>query len=191
MFNPEYLNAVPFIILLAALLQTRLSSNPVRIFRSTVTETAANTFTTKQIDLPISVIGTNTIHGIEMQWLDWFLTNPSNEEGEDNNIKAQIVKDPETAIIGRAEENFLWGREKSANNEFTTSGQSVVTYDEPKQQVLADNRGRGTLLADSKIHHALEGTGNLAADTSEVIGHGYIVRLTGGDAIQLLLEEDD
>lgn len=185
------LNAIAILILLAVILQTRLSSNPVRIFRSSVSEASPNSFATKAIDLPISVIGVNRIHAVEMQWLDWFLGNPSNEEGQNNQTRAQITKDPETSIINQAEENFLWGRIKTANNEFTTSGSSVFKGEEPRQQVLADNRGRGTLNADSIIHHSLEGVGNSGSDTSTVIGHGYIVQLSGGDAIQLLLEEDD
>ncbi len=190
---PMYeLNFVPVVlVILAMLLQTRLSSNPVRLFRSGITETGANTFTTKSIDLPISVIGTNTIHGVEMQWLDWYLTNPANEDDQSNSILAQITKDPETAIIERQQENFLWGREKNANNNFTTSGSSVYQGLSHKRVETADFRGRGTLLADSIIHHAIEGIGNPSTERSEVIGHGYIVRLTGGDAIQLLLEEDD
>ncbi len=191
MFDPTYLTASAVLILLAVLLQTRLSSNPVRLFRSSVTESAVGTFTTKSIDLPISVIGTNVIHGVEMQWLDWYMTNPSNEESQNNFIQAQITKDPETAIIGRAEENSLWQREQNANNEFTTSGSSVLNGKSYERYDVADNRGRGTLLADSIIHHAIDSAGNATVETSEVIGHGYIVRLTGGDAIQLLLEEDD
>lgn len=184
------LNAIAIFILLAVLLQTRLSSNPVRIFRSSVSETAPNTFNTKAIDLPISIIGVNRIHAVEMQWLDWFLGNPSNEEGQNNQTRAQITKDPVLTIINQAEENFLWGRIKTANNQ-GSAGQSVFKGEEPMQQVLADNRGRGTLNADSIIHHSIEGVGNAGSDTSTVIGHGYIVQLSGGDAIQLLLEEDD
>ncbi len=185
------LNATLLFIMLAVVLQNRLSNNPVRLFRSSVLETAANTFTTNPIDLPISIVGVNRIHAVEMMWLDWFLGNPSNEEGQNNQTEAQITKDPETAIIQKDDENFLWGRQKAANNEFDTSGSSVAVWEEPRQQVLADTAGRGTLLAESIMHHNIFGTGNSAADRSTVIGHGYIVALSGGDAIQLLLEEDD
>jgi len=178
-------------ILIAVVLQKRLSNNPVRLFRSTVTETAANTFTTVEIDLPVQVVGANRIHGTEFMWIDFYSGNPSNEEGQNNQTRVQITKDPEQATIDQAEENFLWGRQKAANNEFDTTGSSVAVWDEPKQQVVADTDGRGTLLAESIIHHAIQGTGNASADISRAIGHGYIVSLTGGDAIQLLLEEDD
>ncbi len=191
MFDATYLTASAVLIFLAILLQTRLSSNPVRLFRSGVTETAANTFTPVVIDLPISVIGVNTIHAVEMQWLDWYLTNPANEDDQSNSVQAQITKDPETAIIERQEENSLWQREQNANNNFTTSGAAVYHGDSYRRYDTADYRGRGTLLADTRIHHAIAGIGNPGTERSEVIGHGYIVRLTGGDAIQLLLEEDD
>lgn len=180
-----------FLIVIALILGTRLSSNPVRLFRNRVVETAANTFTTKQIDLPISIVGVNRIHAVEIMWLDLFLGNPSNEEGQNNQTQMQITKDPESILIPKDDENFLWGRQKAANNEFDTSGSSVATHEEPMQYVTADTDGKGTLLAESIIHHSLAGVGNAAADVSTAIGHGYIIALSGSDAIQLLLEEDD
>lgn len=186
----EY-NAIVIFLFLALVLGQRLSSNPVRLFRSTVTESAPNTFTTEPINLPISIVGVNRIHAVEVSWLDWFLGNPSNEEGQNNRTQAQIVKDPESILIDNGDENMLWGTQKAANNEFTTSGSAVATFTDPHHYQTADNEGKGTLLAESIIHHNIAGVGNSAADTSTVIGHGYIVALSGGDAIQLLLEEDD
>jgi len=183
--------AAAFFIVIAVVLQKRLSNNPVRLFRNRVVESAANTFTTKEIDLPISIVGVNRIHAVEMMWVDWFLGNPSNEEGQNNQTQAQVTKDPESVLIDKDDENFLWGRQKAANNEFDTSGSSVAVHAEPMQYETADRAGRGTLLAESIIHHNIAGVGNAAADVSTVIGHGYIVQLSGGDAIQLLLEEDD
>ncbi len=185
------LTATAILIFVSILLQTRLSNNPVRLFRSSVIESAANTFTTKEIDLPISVVGVNRIHAVEIMWLDWFLGNPANEQDQANQTRAQITKDPETTLLVQDDENFLWGRVKSVNNDFLTSGQSVAVFTEPEQQVHSDTAGRGTLLAESIIHHNIQGAGNAQPDRSTAIGHGYIVQLSGGDAIQLLLEEDD
>jgi len=185
------LTAAALLILIAVIFQSRLSNNPVRLFRNRVVESAPNTFTTKEIDLPISIVGVNRIHAVEVMWLDIFLGNPSNEEGQNNQTQMQITKDPESILIDKDDENFLWGRQKAANNEFDTSGSSVAVHSEPMQYVTADLAGRGTLLAESIIHHNIAGVGNAAADVSTAIGHGYIVTLSGGDAIQLLLEEDD
>ncbi len=173
---------------------TRLHTNPIVIFRSSVTETAANTFTQVAIELPVAILGAGNakFQAVEFMHADVHMTNPSIEAGQSNNVQSQITRGLETALLNRANEGLILERDKSINStEVTAVGEMVVRDDGWRRKEIAARDGKGMLIAERTIHHGIKGVGNASAEKTTWIMYGYLVSLTPDEIVAFFLEADD
>ncbi len=141
--------------------------------------------------LPVGAVTRGQFQAIELMRIDAALSQPPEVEvSQENSIRQQVTKSPQTATLALHEPNVIWTEQMINDDLETTSGARVSLIINPRQYNMTDYDGNGTLLADQTIHHGIQGAGNPAAVSGRVRGHGHLTEVDGTELIGAVLEAD-
>jgi len=173
---------------------TRLTESPLRV-GFTVTESAANTFTTSTIALPsvpsVAVTrGDVKTLGIEIMDITSELDQPEEEAGQNNLVQFEIVKGSAPTAMLQADDQRTIYRRKRANRdtEVTAVGQIFQLSEDTVPRDMTDHDGNGEIVADNEIHASIVGTGNVGV--KKCIGYilYHLVELDANEAVFEMIE---
>ncbi len=178
------------------LLAVRLTEKPLRIGFS-VTETAANAFTTVAINMPtipsIALArGSDDVMtiGAEIMSVRTEIRYPDVETGQANTVTYELVKGPTpTAFLGLNDQRVIDRQLLRAQTIATAAGETLLLDKEVTAPVdMSDHDGNGEIVADNEIHASIQGGGN--ANVRSVNGYllYHVVQLSGNEALFELIE---
>jgi len=164
-----------------------------RVFqlKSDVTESAANTYTQNDIELPVAVLGANRIQAIEvMRSLAYFKNIPGIENGQSNALVSQWVRDPQTALLDSDSDQVIWETGLVNENDVSgTDGGAAVQLTNPVMQDVAIE-GDGRLVLERTIHHAVRGSGNASVKRVIHLLECHLVEISPAEITTLLFLDD-
>ncbi len=92
------------------------------MLRSVVAESSANTYTEEDLSLPVAILGTNRVQGIEMIQIYDYLQVPDMETDQNNSTRGQWVKNSQTGILNVDNSDSLHRAVYEQEDALTTSG---------------------------------------------------------------------
>jgi len=166
----------------------RLTDKPYNVFKSQVTETAANAYTEDDIQLPIAVVGSTRFQAIELcRVFSDHHSGPDDEAGQNNTVESGVRGRSGTAAIDYNDEDLFWNR-KTKIDDLTAVGS--IIWDGIKNEDMTDGDGNGIVIAERTIHHFIDGSGNAVVKTATVRGLGHLIELTSAEVIGAVLIAD-
>lgn len=187
---------IPIIMaLVGAVMLKRISEKPIRVGFAVV-ESAANTFTTVAVNLPIVNITVQTRGGVSAQAVEIMkvrseIQSPDLEDDQQNLIQGEISKGAApTAFAAVGGQSSIFKRQVRAFDIFTTSGAAGYIQEETITDDLTDGDGNGEIVADPEIHVSVQGTGNPSAKAFRGYMLLHIVELGPDEAILELVEQN-
>jgi len=151
-----------------SVLAVRITVNPVRQGFS-VTESAANTFTTAPIELPgVTSVqvrtsgGVDKVIGSEIMGIVDEMDVPSIEAGQNNAIQAQIVEGAAPTGLLTINNNLTLHHRniESRGLQVTAVGLQWMWQESVLYHDLTDHDGNGIIVVDPEIHVSINGSGN-------------------------------
>jgi len=184
------------IAVFGAIMLKRITEKPFRVGFNVV-ETAANTFTDQDIELPVAVItqgqGQATIQAIEVMKIIYEINEPSPEAGQNNNVLFSLTRDAVTTIPALDSDNTI-DRVFLRSNivEVTAVGEIVSNRGESQvPRDLTDGDGNGQIVLERRIHANILGSGNSAAKRGQGYMLCHLIELDAAEAIvQSFLDND-
>lgn len=170
-------------LLLLLLGVRRITEKPFRI-RFVITESAANTYTETELNLPVAPILTRG----KIQALEWMkmitdLDQPDLESGQENTAQFILSKDTRTAISGLQTDDILFRRQVLNQDLLTTSGRGSAVHEHLRIDDMTDGDGNGELIVERSIFAAVQGAGNAATITASGYLLVHLVELDAEDAV--------
>lgn len=172
----------------------RLTEKPIRI-GFTVIESAANTVTVVQINLPtipsIALArGKLKALAVEVMKVATSMQPPDTEAGQGNNFAYELIKGAApTSQLGMDNQRVIHSRIiENKGVEVTAVGEIFDTRERNIIDDLTDGDGNGEIVADNEIHVLVEGTGN--ANVKRVRGYMlvHLIEIDTEEAIFELIE---
>ncbi len=171
----------------------RITEKPLRI-GFTVVETAANTFTTRAINLPsipsVAIVrGDAKAIGIEIMTVKTEVRLPDVETGQANTVTYELAKGPvPTAMLGLDDQRVIDRRLLRNQTIATAAGETLLLKEDGLLNDLTDHDGNGEIVADNEIHVSILGGGN--ANVRDVFGYllYHMVELDRDEALFELIE---
>lgn len=173
----------------------RLTEKPIRIGFS-VTESAANTFTTATVPLPAIpslAITRGDVKGlgVEIMKIVNQVGTPDLESGQNNQILCSLRKGATPGAIGAIQDNTqIYRRQLLFQSEQTTAvGDDSQAPDLIVHEDLTDGDGNGELVLDNEIHASIQGIGNANAKAWSGYMLCHLVEFTPNEVVLELLEQ--
>jgi len=179
-------------ILFGVLTITRLHEKPILLRLPRLTETASNSYTERQDDVPVRSAGRGKIQALELMKVHYFMGIPSIEPGESNNTIFHISTETKAAVTNVAEdEDILLFDQVGVRSEDATAIELNVTslQGEVLSDDLTDGDGNGQLWFSRDMFVGVQGIGNASARTIDVWFLYYLVEVDGEDIIQQILND--
>lgn len=181
--------------MLAAILVVRLTEKPIRIGFS-ITEDAANQFTTVAINMPavgtvnLRTRGAATAIGFEIMKVRTNLLHADQEPGQQNRVQYGISKGAApTAVQVPNNQLMIWGRDRRTLSEDATGIEHKIDAEDDFWDDLTDGDGNGEVISDGEIHAWVAGTGNAAAKQFDGYLLGHLIELDTEEAIFEMIEQ--
>ncbi len=168
----------------------RLTENPFRI-RFTVTESAANTYTEQELNLPVAITSGGKAQAIEVMKVVSELPALVPEPGQTNNFALVIVKDSKSSLIDYKDDDTIYRRRQ---HQVSEDAAAIEQGQSPAEQTmiadLTDGDGNGEILLERTIHAGVKGTGNPAALAANGYILAHLIELSGEEAaIQAFVDD--
>lgn len=186
-----------FIIILSAVLGAvmgvkRLTEKPFEL-PFTVTESSANTYTEKAINLPIvAILGRDLVQAVEVMALRDVMQPPDLEDGQANVTQAGLRRDSGSTPDGLGSADVIDERRTDVGSTAAdgSEGQATTIVGD-RQMDFTDRDGNGVVLTDRTIYAYVKGTGNGSAKTYHGKLSCHLVEVDGADvAVQQIIDDN-
>jgi len=170
---------------IAIVLAVRITERPVKM-RWSVTESAANTFTEVEINLPVAIIGADKIQALELMAIVSNVEPPDSEDGQRNTVSCQLTRDSQSASLALTNDQVIWDRTINGDNS-AINGSHIFELD--KRDVIV-NEEDGEIILERSIFMNVKGSGNAQTITSQGWLWVHIVELDGAEVATQLFVDD-
>lgn len=169
---------------------SRITEHPFML-RSVVAESSANVYTEEDLSLPVAILGTNRVQGIEMIQIYDYLQPPDAETDQGNATRGQWVKNSQTGMLNVDNSDSLHRAVYESEDALTTSGARVMTVEQPKVTPYFDGNGNGIAILERTIHIGTQSIGNANVKTYQTLMMAHLVRLDVDDIIVALFADEE
>lgn len=167
----------------------RITENPFRI-RYNVQESAANTYTQTELNLPVTVVG-DAVQAIELMAVVESTQLPDIESGQNNNTVVQIVRDSQSDNLTFDNDQLIYQRTRRAVvTTVTAVGEIFDNGDDNATLDMTDHDGNGQIIMERTMFVGINSTGNANVKRSTGYMLAHLVELSAKEvAIQMFLDD--
>ncbi len=168
----------------------RITDRPARL-RFLINESAANTYTEEDIELPVAVLSSNRIQAIEIVGAVIDLDTPDLETDQENMTTLQLVRDSQSGLIAYDDDDLIFRQRKFLEARVSTNGGQTIFDVKPSYVNLAEHKEDGELVMERTIHIGIMGTGNAGAKQASGYFDYHLVELGAAEVVTELFLDDD
>lgn len=185
-----FIEVTPLLFGLLVVMAMRLTTNPFRI-RFAVTEIPVNTYTEKDLSLPVAITAGGKAQAIEVMKIVTEFPVLVPEPGQTNNLAFVAVRDSQSALISYDDDDCIYRRRiHQVSEDATAIEQRNVQIEQTVIADLTDSDGNGEIMLERTIHVGIKGTGNPAALSVNGYILAHLVELSGEEAaIQAFVDD--
>lgn len=169
----------------------RLHDKPIKLRQGVLTETAANTYTERQDDVPVRSAGRGKIQALEIMKSAWRVSIPSLEPGESNTVNFHVSSETKGGITQTADDEDIFLAEEVGvrSEEAADVTLSAINFATEIQFDHSDGDGNGQLWFSRDLFLGVAGVGNAGARSVRGFFLYYLVEVDGDDIIQQILNQ--
>lgn len=160
------------------------------------TETAPNTYSEFDIQLPVAILAGGRLQGIELMKIRYEISEPDLESGQSNETAVQLVRDSKlnTGLIGHTDDDLIWKKRITNRSDTQTQGQAALQIVQPQEDrftFMNEGTEIGQFIVERTIHMGIKGSGNVGTKGTQGFLYYHLVELTASEVIVQLALDDD